>query len=184
VGERIERVLGDLAWIPVLGPLAEPGIPGTRTQRRAQADRTLELAAEAAATLHLPLVEPRVFPADVRAAARVAAFASDRGLGGGFARAAARLAFCGGFDLARRGVLAEAAAAAGLPPDEALAVADDPTYDLRIDATVRGLALRGITAPPVIRIAGNWFEGIDSVLQAAAYQSVRCTQGAPRAPVS
>jgi 2-hydroxychromene-2-carboxylate isomerase len=184
VGERVERVLGQLEWIPVLGPLAEPGLPGTDKQRRIQAAQRFELATGAASRLHLPLVEPRVFPGDARAAARVAAFASDRGRGGSFARAAARLAFCGGFDLARRGVLAEAAAAAGLPPDEALAVAIDPTYDLRIDATTRGLALRGITTPPAIRIAGNWFEGIDAVMQAAAFQAMRFAQGAPSAPVS
>ncbi len=163
----------------MLGPLAQPGIPGTQTERRACAARTFELAAEAATALHLPLIEPRVFPADVRAAARVAAFASDRGHGGGFAQAAARLAFCGGFDLARGGVLAEAAAAAGLSPDEALAAADDPTYDLRIDATVRGLALRGVSAPPAIRIGGNWFEGIDAVMQAAAYRASGFAHGAP-----
>jgi 2-hydroxychromene-2-carboxylate isomerase len=184
VGERIERVLGHLEWIPVLGPLAEPGAAGTAAQRRFRAAQRFALAAEAAALMHVPLVEPRAFPADGRAAARVAAFASDRGQGGGFARAAARLAFCGGFDLARHGVLAEAAAASGLPPEEALAVADDSSYDLRIDATVRGLKMRGVTAPPAIRIDGNWFEGVDAVMQAAAFQAMRFAQGAPSAPCS
>lgn len=148
VGERVERVLGQLEWIPVLGPLAEPGLAGSADARRKAAAQRFELAMDAAAKLHLPLVEPRAFPTDVRDAARVAAFASDCGRGAAFARAAARLAFCGGFDLARRNVLAEAAAAAGLPPEEALAVAHDPTYDLRIDATGRGLGLRGVASRP------------------------------------
>lgn len=184
VGERVERVLGQLEWIPVLGPLAEPGPAGTAEARRLAAAQRFEIATDAAAKLHLPLVEPRAFPTDVRDAARVAAFASDCGHGAAFARAAARLAFCGGFDLARRGVLAEAAAAAGLQPEEALAVAHDPTYDLRIDATGRGLGLRGVGVPPAIRIGGNWFEGVDAVMQAAAFQAMRFAQGAPSAPVS
>jgi 2-hydroxychromene-2-carboxylate isomerase len=184
VGERVERVLGQLEWIPVLGPLAEPGPAGTAQERKVAAAKRFEVAAEAALKLHLPLVEPRAFPSDARDAARVAAFASDCGRGAGFARAAARLAFCGGFDVGRRGVLAEAAAAAGLPPEEALVVAHDPTYDLRIDATSRGLGLRGVDSPPAIRIAGNWFEGVDAVMQAAAFQAMRFEQDAPSAPVS
>ena len=41
---------------------------------------------------------------------------------------------------------------AGLDPASAVAAARDPRYDLRLDATSRGLLLRGIVSPPAISI--------------------------------
>jgi 2-hydroxychromene-2-carboxylate isomerase len=60
---------------------------------------------------------------------RVATFAAERGAGAAFAIAAGRLAFCGGFDIEDRAIIADAAAAAGLDVDEALAAAVDARRD-------------------------------------------------------
>ena len=75
--------------------------------------------------LRLPLVWPEHFPREVPAAMRAAAYAAEQGRGGEFVLAAGRLAFCGGFDLDDPEILAEAAAAAGIPLDDCLRAAGD-----------------------------------------------------------
>src|SRR5438477_2932896 len=101
--ERVERLLGEVEWVPVAGPL------------HAHADEASDrAAAEARAReLRLPLVWPETFPAPAKAALRAAVRATQVGVGARFALAAARLAFCGGFELGSPEVLTEAAAAAG-----------------------------------------------------------------------
>jgi 2-hydroxychromene-2-carboxylate isomerase len=169
--ERVERALGDVEWIPVLG-----------AEREADARDRMRLAESEAQILQLPLVEPHRFPMDSRKAARAAAFAADAGVGSTFALAVERLAFCGGFDISSDNVIEEAAAVAGLNPAEALAAARDPRLDLRLDATSRGLRARGIVSPPAINIAESWFDGIDCVLAAVSFSAARARAQTPRLP--
>jgi 2-hydroxychromene-2-carboxylate isomerase len=68
-------------------------------------------------------------PAGSREVARVAALAGEFGRAATFVLAAGRLAFCGGFDLDDTDVLIEAAAAAELDRDAALAAAADARRD-------------------------------------------------------
>ena len=88
-------------------------------------ERVRAAAERRAAELRLPLVWPERFPREVPAAMRAAAFAAEQGRGGAFVLAAGRLAFCGGFDLDDPEILAEAAAAAGIPLEDCFHAAGD-----------------------------------------------------------
>ena len=150
--ERVERLLGEVEWVPVAGPL--------RTDRGGIDPCP---AAEARATeLRLPLIWPESFPAPTRGALRAAVRATQLGL------AAARLAFCGGFDLDDPEVLAEAAAASGFRLDECLAAAGDEALDGSLDATARGLIARGVGRLPAVRVGHGFFAGEALLSQAAA----------------
>ena len=147
--ERVERALGDVDWVPC-------SLPGERRQL------TTDLVARAerqAFALQLPLVWPDSFPHPVPGAQRAAAYAAEVGAGARFALAASRLAFCGGYDLEDPEILADAAAAAGVPVDECLAAADDPARDDRLEAIARRLRSRGVPRLPAIRIGRRWLWG-------------------------
>src|SRR6185437_4884578 len=140
--ERIERMLGEVHWVPTAAAsLHAPGpplqVPLHDALNRDPLDQTRIVMARAehqALTLRLPLVWPDRFPAGSPAALRVAAHAAEAGAAARFALAAARLSFCGGFDLEERAVLADAAKAAELDVDEALAAAVNPALDGRSTA--------------------------------------------------
>ncbi len=182
--ERVERALGAVEWVPVMGPLSEAAGPATSTERDQRARDLMRLAEREARILEIPLVEPHRFPMDSRKAARAATFAADAGAGPGFALAVARMAFCGGFDVASETVIEEAAAGAGLDPAQALAAANDLSYDLRLDATSRGLRARGIVSPPAINIGRSWFDGPDAIIAALTFSSLSQRSEAPPAPAS
>jgi 2-hydroxychromene-2-carboxylate isomerase len=151
--EGIERVLGEVEWIPA----PAVGLDGGALWARFEATRAL--AERRAIAVRLPLVWPDQFPANTRHALRAAAYAAENGAGASFALAATRLAFCGGFDLEDPEILAAAATAAGLPVDGCLAAARDPSRDGPLWATARGLYARGMRRLPAIRLGHRWFEG-------------------------
>jgi 2-hydroxychromene-2-carboxylate isomerase len=198
--ERVERALGEVEWVPVLGPLSASGSLSVLAplsehgserdglaacaEREAHARDRMRLAEREAQILQLPLVEPHRFPMDSRKAARAAAFAADAGVGSTFALAVARLAFCGGFDISSDNVIEEAAAVAGLNPAEAVMAAHDARLDLRLDATSRGLRARGIVSPPAINIAESWFDGTDCVMAAVLFSAARARAQTPGLPAS
>jgi 2-hydroxychromene-2-carboxylate isomerase len=176
VAERIERALGEVEWIPVdgsrlLGDVDRAGVHEWR--QRAEA---------AARAQRLPLVWPERFPARVPCALRAAAYASELGAGASFALAAFRLAFCGGFDLEDPEVLAEAAAAAGVPLDECLTAAGETSRDEELQAASDHLRSRGVLELPAIRAEGRWFAGESGILPASAVVSSE-SLGRPLAPV-
>lgn len=180
--EQVERALGPIEWIPVLGASPEQARRVGCDERERRARERMRLAEREARVLHLPLVEPHRLPMDSRKAARAAAFAADRGAGAAFGLALLRLAFCGGFDIASAPVIQDAAAVAGLNPDEAGAAARDRRLDLRLDATSRGLRMRGISSPPAIGIGQSWLDGSDVVSAAVSYTAARA-RAEPRAPL-
>jgi 2-hydroxychromene-2-carboxylate isomerase len=170
--ERVERMLGEVTWVPVM-PLDR------RPDAGRDPDPSMVGAAEReAAILRLPLVIPDGYPRTVRNATRAAAYAVANGSGSRFALAAFRLAFCGGFDLDHPGALAEAAAAAGLQRDHIMRAAADPRWDIQPTGTARGLAGHGVLSMPAIRVASRWFEGIDAVGEASLYTTFRGAHGA------
>jgi 2-hydroxychromene-2-carboxylate isomerase len=152
--ERVERALGDVEWIPT-APLTEPS-----WHLRDEAERE-------ARALRVPLVWPDNWPKQFPAAVRAAAHAVEVGRASQFALAASRLAFCGGFDLDDPEILAEAAAAAGICPDDCLAAAADPAWDAAPVATTQGLARRGVDALPAIRVGRVWRSGPHALAEAA-----------------
>ena len=110
--ERAERLFAGLEWQPACTGMmhgVELGEEGMRA------------ASQRAALLGLPLMWPDEHRRPVRGAMRVAARAAELGCGAAFVLAASRLAFCGGFDIDEPDILAEAAAAAGIGLQEALA---------------------------------------------------------------
>jgi 2-hydroxychromene-2-carboxylate isomerase len=172
--ERVERSLGEVDWIPVTSLHAMGSREVAELRARAE-QRTQEL--------RLPLVWPDRFPAPVPSALRVAVRAGEVGAGARFGLAAARLAFCGGFDLEDPEVLAEAAAAAGLTLDDCLAAARDRSLDETIEATTRGLAARGVRELPAVRSGRQFHEGERGLSETAAMLRARTVYLRPLAPV-
>jgi 2-hydroxychromene-2-carboxylate isomerase len=156
--ERVERLFGEVEWVPVAGPLH--GHAGGMSVRAAAGARAREL--------RLPLVWPESFPAPAPAALRAAVRATQVGVGSRFALAAARLAFCGGFNLEDPEVLAEAAAASGFALEECLAAGGCEELDGSLHATARGLVARGVDRLPAIRVRHGFFAGEAQLSHAAA----------------
>lgn len=140
VAERVERRLGDAVWRPAVLP----------ELRGAGAADLIAAAQRRARALRMPLVWPDRFPARVPSAMRVATYACEQGCGPAFAIACGRLAFCGGFDVEDPEILAEAAAAAGLDVDGALAAAREPRRDHQIGIAGRSIGHAGGGALPAL----------------------------------
>jgi 2-hydroxychromene-2-carboxylate isomerase len=170
--ERIERVLGDVEWIPASLAMAGPSRSSSHTASvRAHAE-TLAIA------MRVPLVWPEGFPTESPRAMRAACHAAQTGAGARFALAAGRLAFCGGFDLEDPEILAEAAAAAAIQPECSLAAAADPAYDAELQATARRLRGAGVSELPAICNDGDWLDGDSAVAEALALRrTVRLGRG-------
>jgi 2-hydroxychromene-2-carboxylate isomerase len=174
--ERAERLLGDVEWIPAAGSQ----LRGGNASLVSGADR--EQAEHTASRLRLPLVWPDRFPCEVPCALRAASYASEIGVGSQFAVAAARLAFCGGFDLEDLEVLAEAAAAACVPLDACLQQAGNTTRDAQLLATGDGLRRRGLQRLPAVRVGPRWFAGEYGLAVANATLRSPATRANPLAP--
>jgi len=162
VAERVERVLGQVEWVPA------PAVGLDGGARWALFDATRELAERHALAARLPLVWPDQFPANTRHALRAASYAAENGAGASFALAASRLAFCGGFDLEHPEILCVAAGAAGLPIDDCLRAARDPARDDVLWATARGLRARGVKTLPALRLGRRFIEGERILSEGAA----------------
>lgn len=170
--ERIERVLGEVEWVPV----STAAVLG---DRKADVDALQRRAESRARALRLPLVWPDSFPDEVPCALRAAVYAAEAGAGARFALAASRLAFCGGFNLEDPEMLAEAAAAAGLTLEHCLAAAGDAGRDAALRATAAALRAHGVRELPAIRIGQSWFAGESGLLAAGAKRQRRVASRRP-----
>src|SRR5581483_4378582 len=83
--ERVERLLGDVEWVPV-------GFDGAGSTARPSQVPERERAEQRAHALRLPIVWPEGSPRTVPGATRAAAYACEGGAGARFALAAFRLA--------------------------------------------------------------------------------------------
>jgi 2-hydroxychromene-2-carboxylate isomerase len=162
--ERVNRLFPQLEWRPALRDALHGGDPLADAAAR---ERDELAAAARAAILRLPLVWPDG-TSSARAAMRVASLACERGRGAAFVVAASRLAFCGGFELDDPEVLAEAAAAANIPLQDAFEAATDEERDgPMVDDALRLLAA-GAEVLPTIRVGRLLFSGEDRLNEAAA----------------
>jgi 2-hydroxychromene-2-carboxylate isomerase len=176
--ERIERVLGHVEWVPTnaagLRDASEQAVLSQVCDVHA-----IELAAfrahaeTCAVALRLPLVWPDRLASDASGALRASVYARELGAGPRFALAASRLAFCGGFDLDDPEILAEAAAAAGLPLEGCLAAARDHSRDEALWTAAWRLRRRGISRLPAIRVGRRWFGGDQALAEAGALLRAR-----------
>jgi 2-hydroxychromene-2-carboxylate isomerase len=162
--ERVDRAFEHVLWTPASAAALQQSRQGGDA---AGLDRLRQVAEERAALLRLPLSWPERFPADVPAAMRVAAFASEAGRGAAFVLAAARLAFCGGFDLEDPEILAEAAAAANIVLDDCLTSARDTGRDGAIESEGRRLLAVGADRLPALRVGRALYWGGDRLSDAA-----------------
>ncbi len=163
--ERVDRAFDAVTWTPAcsrtLRCRALPPLGG-------DPQAIVDLASERAAALRLPLEWPERWPAPAEAAMRVAHFAGLEGRGGAFVLAATRLAFAGGFDLDDLEILTEAAAAAGLPLDDALRAAREARRDGAMEAAAKRLLGAGADRLPALCIERGVFWGEDRVGDAVA----------------
>jgi 2-hydroxychromene-2-carboxylate isomerase len=173
--ERVERSLPGVRWRPTVADALHRGNPWDDDPSGAQARTAAERRAR---ELRLPLVWPVEHPGSAPSAMRAADFAASQGRGGAFAIAAARLAFCGGFDLNDPEVLAEAAAAAGIGLDECLAAARDSRRDGPLEAAGRRLLALGADRLPAIRVGRVLHCGEQGVAAAAAFLKAPHRRGA------
>lgn len=175
--ERLDTQVAGATWRPVLADVLRPVGP-----RAEAADRAA--AGARAAALRMPLVWPEAPEEDAadavvplvprfRAAMRVAHLAAEQGRAAAFVLAAGRLAFCGGFDLDDPEILAEAAAAAGLPFDACLQAMGDRGRDDAMAATGDALVAAGATALPCFRVGGALFSGEVALAAAVAAHRAR-----------
>ena len=169
--ESVERLLPRAWWRPTIGAPASADLKSIARLRDAAERRAEEL--------RLPLVWPARHPLPVRSGMRAALRATWQGHGSAFALAAARLAFCGGFDLDDPEVLAEAAAAAGLGLPEVMAAAGDRSRDGEMEATALRLLAHGADRLPVLKVGRTLFCGEHRIAEAAA--AVRHRPGVRRA---
>lgn len=139
VAERVERHVRGAVWRPAM--LQQPLVRG---------DEVVADAQQRAHALRMPMVWPERFPSRVPSAMRVATYAIEQGCAPGFAIAAGRLAFCGGFDLEDPDIIAEAAAAAGMDVDGALGAARDPRRDHQIEMAGRAVGHAGGEVLPAL----------------------------------
>lgn len=163
--ERVDRQLPGVRWRPSCAEALHRGNPWSDDEAGEQARAAAE---RRAAELHLPLSWPAEHPRSARGAMRAAQFAAEAGRGGAFALAAARLAFCGGFDLNDPEVLTEAAAASGVPLAGCLSAAGDRSRDGRLEAAGRWLLAAGADRLPAIRVGRVLHCGEQRVAEAAA----------------
>src|SRR3954447_13506206 len=154
--ERVERMLPGVRWRPTIADALHRGNPWADDPAGAQARAVAERRAR---ELRLPLSWPADHARTARGAMSAAHHAAEVGRGGEFALAAARLAFCGGFDLNDPEVLAEAAAAAGIGLREALDAAGDPARDEAIAEEGERLLAAGAAELPVVRVGRLLFPG-------------------------
>jgi 2-hydroxychromene-2-carboxylate isomerase len=176
--ERIERVLGEIEWVPIPGARAEQG---DEAERIRGAELLLAIAEREAQALRLPLIAPPA-TAPSRPAARAALYAIAQGAGPEFALTVSRLIFCGGFDPEDPELLGQAAAASGLSPKQTLAASQDTRRDAVLDATAAGLERRGVGATPAIRIGSRWFEGVTAISGAASFSAAEARLRASASP--
>lgn len=161
--ERVDRLFPGVRWLPALGETFRAAARATGRDR----DRGRAAAGARAAELRLPLVWPER-PAVGLPAMRIAHFAAAEGGVGAFVLAASRLAFCGGFDLDDPEILAEAAAAAGLPLEASLRAARDRARDAEMEQAGRELAAAGADRLPVVRVGRLVFAGEECLAHAVA----------------
>lgn len=174
--ERVERRFPGAEWRPVSGDAFHGSCEWRSPAAHLAARRSVEARARA---LRLPLAWPAAPPAGGLAALRGASFAAESGAGGSFAVAAARLAWCGGFDLDGPELLAEAAAAAGLAPDDVLAAAADEDRDAQLRHAASEVRVSGADRLPVLVAAGRAFCGEERLAEAVLALGERVPPGTP-----
>jgi 2-hydroxychromene-2-carboxylate isomerase len=159
--ERADRLLPDLRWRPASGV----ALSGSAADPR---DPVVRAAVERRAVeLGLPVAWPDGW-STARGAMRIATLADENGRAAPFVLAAARLAFCGGYDLGDPEILAEAVAAAGLDLEQALRAGGQVARDGDIERAAQRLLRLGAAELPAVILDRLVFAGERRLSEAAA----------------
>ena len=114
------------------------------------------------------IVWPPDWPANSLAADRAAIWAGQRGDLEPFVRTVFRHQFTRGVDIGQLDVLRQAAAEAGLDPDELVAATQDPEIKEALREATDGAWELGVQGVPSVRVDGQVFYGDDRLEEAAA----------------
>jgi 2-hydroxychromene-2-carboxylate isomerase len=169
--ERIGDMIPDAEWRPFAFPflLHERGRLEEAMARDPAA--TLEIVRPRAAERGLPPVEPPPgWPNETWSLGplRAAVFADDQGRLREFTVAAFRAFFIDGRTLAEPGNLRDAAAAAGLGPDEVEEAIQRPEIKQRVKGNTEEAIARGVTGIPTVAVGDDLYWGDDRLEEAAA----------------
>ena len=169
--ERLGEVLaGPVVWQPVsLGALFK--LTGRSSWSLGDCERRRSGIAEVerrALEYGLsPLRWPDPWPSDYLMAMRAATFADRAGRGHEFALSAFRRAFQEGADLAILANVLQAAADAGLDPEETEAATQDPSIKLALREATDTAHELGVFGVPTVAVDGELFWGEDRLDEAA-----------------
>jgi 2-hydroxychromene-2-carboxylate isomerase len=168
-----ERAASVLGAEPRLEPILVGGIFvlrgwGSWAHSAERAERVAEVERRAERYGLPPLRWPPGWPDNTLRAMRAARWAQRLGAGREFARAAFRRAFAEGGDLSDLGVVAELAAAAGLPAAELAAAIEDPALKAELKEATQRAWERGVAGVPCLEVAGEVFYGDDQLEAASA----------------
>ena len=168
-----ERAASVLGAEPCLEPILAGGIFvlrgwGSWAHTAERGERVAEVERRAERYGLPPLRWPPGWPDNTLRAMRAARWAQRLGAGREFARAAFRRGFAEAGDLSDLGVVAEVAAAVGLPAEELAGAIADPALKAELkEATQRAWA-RGVGGVPCLEVGSEVFYGDDRLEAAAA----------------
>jgi 2-hydroxychromene-2-carboxylate isomerase len=170
--ERLgEHLPEPVAWQPVLlGGIFK--LNGRSSWALGDAERRQAGIAEVQRRAHAyglpPLRWPDPWPADYLFAMRLATYAFQAGRGREFALEAFRAAFREGLDIGVPEHALDAAAAAGIDRETAVAAVGEPTVKAALRAATDAAHERGVFGVPTLAVGEELFWGDDRLLDAAA----------------
>ena len=166
--ERVEAVVGEVVWEPVLlGAVFAARGSGSWSLTDAREDGIAEVERRAAAYGVGPVRWPEPWPGNYLLAMRCAVAAADRGAARAFLLSALRAGFVDGRDLSDPAAVADAAHTAGIEGDDLLAAAATPEVKDALRARTESAIALGVRGVPTVLVGDQPFWGDDRLEDAA-----------------
>jgi len=166
--ERIERVMGEVAWEPVLlGAIFASRGFGSWSLTEARAEGIEEVERRARAYGLGPVRWPQPWPGNMLLAMRCAVAATEAGSARAFLLAALRLGFRDGRDLSDPAAVVDAASTAGIEGAELLAAAATSEVKAALRERTDAAIALGVRGVPTVLVGDQAFWGDDRVEDAA-----------------
>jgi 2-hydroxychromene-2-carboxylate isomerase len=169
--ERIDEFVPGAEWRPIAFPILLHQLGRLEQVLQRDFPNVLPEVRERAAARGLPPVEPPPgWPVESWSLAplRATVFATEHGRERYFVLAAFRKVFVEGLSLTETDTLRDAAADAGLEPDEVVAAIERPDIKQRLKDQTNAAVERGITGIPTVEIGDELYWGDDHLEEAAA----------------
>jgi len=166
--ERVESVVGEVAWEPVLlGAIFAARGFGSWALTDARAEGIEEVERRALAYGLDPVRWPDPWPGNMLLAMRCAVAAADAGAARDFLLAALRLGFRDGRDLSDPAAVADAASTAGLEGEALLAAASTSEVKAALRERTDAAIALGVRGVPTVLVDDQAFWGDDRLEDAA-----------------